>query len=398
MNATTSPTATAMEPEMLDQLRDAVRRFTRERLVPAEEEVAETGHIPEEIIQEMRELGLFGLTVPQEYGGLGLTSPEEVEVVMELCWASAAFRSLIGINLGVGSQGIVNEGTEAQKAEWLPRIATGEVITSFALTEPHSGSDAGALLAMARRDGNDYILNGTKRYITNAPYAALITVIARTEVERLPGNRHVSAFLVPADTPGVTIGAHDRKMGQAGALSADVILEDVRVPASTLLGGVEGRGFKTAMSVLDRGRINVASVCVGQAKRIQYEAARYATERKQFGQPIASYQLIQAMLADSQADIFAAECMVREASRRLAAGERVSLEASCAKMFASEMVGRVADRAVQIHGGAGYMRDSAVERFYRDVRVFRIYEGTTQIQQMIIGKEVARRFETGELA
>jgi acyl-CoA dehydrogenase len=392
--STTGPT---LDPETLDALRLTIRRFVRERLVPIEEEVAETGHIPDAVVDEIRALGLFGLTVPQEFGGLGLSSPEELEIVMELCWASAAFRSLIGINLGVGSQGLVHEGTAAQKAEWLPRIASGEVITSFALTEPHSGSDAGALLATARRDGDDYILNGTKRFITNAPYAKLITVIARTETERLPGNRHVSAFLVPADTPGVTVGKPDRKMGQAGALSADVVLEDARIPASALLGGVEGRGFKTAMSVLDRGRINVASVCVGQAKRIQYEATRYACEREQFGHPLAEYQLIQAMLADSQADIFAAESMVRETARRLAAGERVSMEASCAKMFASEMVGRVADRAVQIHGGAGYMRDSAVERFYRDVRVFRIYEGTTQIQQLIIGKELARRFREGEL-
>lgn len=387
-----------LDAETLGQFRDTVRRFVRERLVPIEEQVAETDRIPGEIVDEMRALGLFGLTVPQEFGGLDLSSPEELEIVIELCWASAAFRSLIGINLGVGSQGIVHEGTPEQKAEWLPRIASGEVITSFALTEPHSGSDAGALLATARRDGDDYVLNGTKRFITNAPLASLITVIARTNEERLPGNSHVSAFLVPADTPGVTIGKPDRKMGQSGAMSADVILDDVRVPASALLGGVEGRGFKTAMSVLDRGRVNVAAVCVGQAKRIQYEAVRYACEREQFGQPIGNYQLIQAMLADSQAEIYAAECMVRETSRRLAAGERVSMDASCAKMFASEMVGRVADRAIQIHGGSGYMRDFAVERFYRDVRVFRIYEGTTQIQQMIIGKELAKRYAAGDLA
>jgi len=397
MNASTAIRA-ALDAETLEQFRDTIRRFVQERLVPAEETVAETGRIPDDIVAEMRGLGLFGLTVPEEYGGLGLTSPEELEIMIELCWASAAYRSIIGINLGVGSQGIVHEGTDAQKAEWLPRIASGEVITSFALTEPHSGSDAGALLATARRDGDFYVLNGTKRYITNAPVASLITVMARTHAERLPGNRHVSGFLVPADTPGVTIGKPDRKMGQAGALSADVILEDVRVPASALLGGVEGRGFKTAMSVLDRGRVNVAANCVGQARRIQYEATRYACEREQFGHPIAHYQLIQAMLADSQAEIYAAECMVRETARRLASGERVSMEASCAKMFASEMVGRVADRAVQIHGGAGYMRDSVVERFYRDVRVFRIYEGTTQIQQTIIGKEVARRFQAGEIA
>lgn len=381
-----------MDRATLDALVEAVRRFTRERLVPIETQVAETDEVPAAIIDEMRELGLFGLTVPEEYGGLGLTSSEEVEVVLELCWASAAFRSLIGINLGVGSQGIVHEGTEAQKQRWLPRIASGEVITSFALTEPDSGSDSAALKATAVRDGDHYVLNGVKRFITNAPYASLITVMARTNPERLPGNAHVSAFLVPADTPGLTIGPKDRKMGQAGAWSADVILEDVRVPADALLGGREGRGFVTAMTVLDRGRVNVAAVCVGQARRILHEAVRYACERTQFGQPLANFQLIQAMLADSQADLFAAECMVRETAARVSRGERISLEGSCVKMFASEMVGRIADRAVQIHGGAGYMRDSVVERLYRDVRVFRIYEGTTQIQQTIIGKELARRF------
>lgn len=393
-----SPMEPALDADTLTQFKEAIHRFTRERLVPIEDEVAESGHVPDAIIDEMRALGLFGLTVPQEFGGLGLNSSEELEIMLELCWASAAFRSIIGINLGVGSQGIVHEGTPEQKAEWLPRIASGEVITSFGLTEPHSGSDAGALLTRAVRDGDFYVINGTKRYITNAPYAKVITVLARTEPERLPGNRHVSAFIVPMDTPGVIVGKPDRKMGQAGALSSDVIFENVRIPASALLGGVEGRGFKTAMSVLDRGRINVASVCVGQARRILFEATRYACEREQFGQPIAGFQLIQAMLADSQAEIYAAELMVRDAARRLSNGEKVSMEASCAKMFASEMVGRVADRAVQIHGGAGYMRDSAVERFYRDVRVFRIYEGTTQIQQTIIGKELAARYNRGELA
>lgn len=379
-----------LDDETLAAFREQVRRFARERLVPLEDEVAESDRVPPEIVDDMRAMGLFGLTVPEEYGGLGLTSAAEIEIVMELTWASAAFRSQIGINLGVGSQGILMDGTEAQKREWLPRIASGEVIASFALTEPDSGSDSAALRTRAIRDGDDYVLNGTKRYITNAPHAGLITVMARTNPERLPGNAHVTAFLVPADTPGVRIGPADRKMGQSGAHSADVFLEDVRVPASAIIGGVEGRGFVTAMKVLDRGRIHVASVCVGQARRILHEALGYATSRTQFGKPIAEFQLLQGMLADSQTELYAAECMVRETARRLDAGERVSREASCAKMFASEMVGRIADRAVQIHGGAGYMRDSPVERFYRDVRLFRIYEGTTQIQQLIIARDMVR--------
>jgi acyl-CoA dehydrogenase len=382
------------DAETLEQLVDAVRRYTREKLVPIEEQVAEEDRIPDEVIADFRAMGLFALTTPPEYGGLGLGSAQEIEVVAELTWASAAFRSLIGINLGLGSQSILMDGTAEQKDYWLPKVASGEVITSFCLTEPHSGSDSAALTTSAVRDGDCYVIRGTKRYITNAPLAGLFIVMARTAPERLPKNAHVTAFLVPADTPGITLGKKDRKMGQSGAWCCDVVFDDVKVPASAILGGVEGRGFVTAMKSLDRGRINVACVCVGQARRILFEATRYATERTQFGQAIGNFQLIQAMLADSQAELYAAECMLRDVARRYDRGERVSLEAACAKMFCSEVVGRIADRAVQIHGGAGYMRDSAVERFYRDVRVFRIYEGTTQIQQTIIGKEMMRRFGT----
>lgn len=384
-----------IDQETLAELVDAVRRYTREKLVPLEEWVAENDQLPDEVISDLKGLGLFGLTTPEEFGGLGLGSAAETEVMMELAWASAAFRSLVGLNLGLGSQGILMDGTSAQKAAWLPKIATGEVITSFCLTEPHSGSDSAALSTSATRDGDEYVLNGTKRYITNAPLAGLFLVMARTSPERLPKNAHITAFLVPAETPGIKIGKKERKMGQAGAWISDVHFEDARVPADAIIGGVEGRGFATAMKSLDRGRINVACVAVGQARRILHEATRYAVEREQFGQAIGDFQLIQAMLADSQADLYAAECMLRDVARRYDAGERVSLEASCTKMFCSEMVGRIADRAVQIHGGAGYMRDSVVERFYRDVRVFRIYEGTTQIQQLIIGKQMVSRARGG---
>lgn len=381
----------ALDTETLSQLVDLVRRYTREKLVPLEGQVAEQDEVPAEIIADFREMGLFGLSTPERFGGLGLGSAEEIEVMLELCWASAAFRSIVGISLGLGSQSILTDGTPEQQEAWLPRIASGEVITSFCLTEPDSGSDSAALLTRAERDGDSYVINGSKRYITNGPLAGLFIVMARTSPERLPSNAHITAFLVPSGTPGLRLGARDRKMGQAGAWSCDVYFEDVRVPASAIIGGAEGRGFLTAMKSLDRGRINVAAVCVGQARRILFEATRFAVERRQFGQPIGSYQLIQAMLADSQADLYAAECMLRDVARRYDAGERVSLEASCAKLFCSEMVGRIADRAVQIHGGAGYMRDSVVERLYRDVRLFRIYEGTTQIQQLIIGKELVRR-------
>ncbi|RZN04515.1 acyl-CoA dehydrogenase [Bradyrhizobium genosp. SA-3] len=379
-----------MDTEMLEQLRSTIRRFVREKLVPLEGQVAEADEIPAEILDDIRALGLFGLSTPEEYGGLGLNLTEEIELIIELCWASAAFRSSIGINLGLGSQSILRDGTSEQKRRWLPRIASGEIVTSFCLTEPDSGSDSAALRTTATRDGDSYVINGSKRFVTNAPVAGLFLVMARTSREKLPGNAHVTAFLVPADTPGVRVAAKDRKMGQSGAWSADVYFEQVRVSADAIIGGVEGRGFVTAMKSLDRGRITVAAVCVGQARRILYEATRYASERKQFGKAIGDFQLIQAMLADRQADLYAADSMVRETARRHDRGEAVSMEASCCKMFASEMVGRIADRAVQIHGGTGYMRESAVERFYRDVRLFRIYEGTTQIQQLIIGREMLK--------
>jgi acyl-CoA dehydrogenase len=380
----------ALDKETFDQLLATVERFVRERLVPNEQRIADDDAIPPEIAQEMRELGLFGLSVPQEYGGIGLNMVEEVRVVFALCQTSPAFRSLIGTNNGIGSQGIVLDGTAAQKQKYLPRIASGEIITSFALTEPGSGSDAASLRTSARRDGNSgYVINGTKRFITNSPKAGLFTVMARTDPGK-PGADGISAFLVEAGTPGLSVGTPDKKMGQQGAHTADVIFEDCRVPASALLGEREGMGFKTAMKVLDRGRLHIAAVCVGVAERLIRDSLRYAMERKQFGQPIAEFQLVQAMLADSRTEAYAARCMVLDAATRRDAGENIATEASCCKLFASEMVGRVADRAVQIHGGAGYIADYGIERFYRDVRLFRLYEGTSQIQQIVIARNMVR--------
>jgi acyl-CoA dehydrogenase len=377
------------DPETLDALLDAVNRFVREQLVPAEAEVAETDEIPDHIVRGMRELGLFGLTVPEEYGGLGLTMEEEVMVMLALCQTSPCFRSLIGTTVGIGSQGILFDGTEAQKKQYLPLLATGEVIASFALTEPEAGSDAASLRTTAIRDGDHYVVNGTKRFITNAPHAGIFTLMARTNPAD-KGAGGVSAFIVDAKTPGITIGRKDRKMGQRGAHTADVIFENCKVPASALIGGREGQGFKTAMKVLEKGRIHIAAVCVGVAERMLRDALNYAVERKQFGQPIAEFQLVQAMLADSQAEIYAARSMVIAAARKRDEGRNVSTEASCCKLFASEMCGRVADRAVQIFGGAGYVADYGIERFYRDVRLFRLYEGTSQIQQLVIARNMVR--------
>jgi acyl-CoA dehydrogenase len=375
--------------ETLNLLLDSIIRFVRERLVPNEEIVAETDQIPAALLQEMKDLGLFGLCLPEEYGGLGLTMEEEVLAAMELGKTSPAFRSAIGSNNGIGSTGIVIDGTPAQKEKYLPRLASGELIGSFCLTEPEAGSDAASLRTTAVRDGDHYVLNGTKRFITNAPEAGLFTVMARTD-PAAKGAGAISAFVVEAGTPGLSLGKTDRKMGQKGAHTCDVIFENCRVPLANLIGEKEGVGFKTAMKVLDKGRLHIAAVATGAAERMLADALRYAMERKQFGKPIVEFELIQAMLADSQAEIYASRCMIVDAARRRDAGERVTSESSCAKMFATEMCGRVADRAVQIFGGAGYMSEYGIERFYRDVRLFRIYEGTTQIQQIVIAREMQR--------
>lgn len=373
----------------LDQILGTLRKFVRERLIPNEAVLAETDQVPADILQEMKEIGLFGLAIPEAYGGLGMTMEEEVLVAMEIGQTSPAFRSIFGTNNGIGAQGILIDGTDEQKERYVPRMATGEIISAFCLTEPDSGSDAASLRTTATLDGDHYVLNGTKRYITNGPEADLFTVMARTDPSN-KGAGGISAFIVEANTPGLSRGAIDKKMGQKGSHTCDIIFEDCRVPAANIIGLKEGQGFKTAMKVLDRGRLHISAVCVGVATRLIEESLRYAMERKQFGVPLSDQQLVQAMLADCKTESYAAQCMVLDGARRKDAGENVSTLASCSKLFCSEMVGRVADRAVQIHGGAGYMAEYAVERFYRDVRLFRIYEGTSQIQQLVIARNMVR--------
>ncbi|MGA2951456.1 MAG: acyl-CoA dehydrogenase family protein [Caulobacteraceae bacterium] len=379
----------ALDADTRTQLLEAVRRFVAERLRPIEAEVAEQDAIPAEVLAEMRALGLYGLSIPEAYGGLDLSMEEECLVAMELGHASPAFRSAIGTNVGIGSQGLVMFGDETQKQKWLPGIATGETVTSFALTEPEAGSDSASVRTTARRDGDVYVLDGTKRFITNANRAHLFTVMARTDPEK-KGGAGVSAFLVPRDLPGLSVGKPEKKMGQQGAHICDVIFDGVRVPAENRLGA-EGEGFRVAMQVLDRGRLHISAVCVGVAERLIADAVAYAAERKQFGQPIASFQLIQGMIADCKTEALAARALTLETARKRDAGENVTLEAAAAKYFASEMVGRVADKAVQIFGGAGYVADHGIERLYRDVRIFRIYEGTSQIQQIVIARETMKR-------
>jgi acyl-CoA dehydrogenase len=379
----------AIDQETFESLLQTIERFVAERLVPREDEVDRNDHVPDDMVEQMKELGLFGLTIPEEFGGLGLGIEQEVRVAMALGGTSPAFRSIFGTNIGIGSQGIVIDGTDEQKKRYLPGLAAGDIIGSFCLTEPDVGSDAASLKTRAERRGNDYVLNGTKRYITNAPRADVFTVMARTDPDP-PGARGVSAFLVGASSPGIRLGKAERKMGQKGAHVCDVVFEDVEVGGDALIGGVEGQGFKTAMKVLDRGRLHMGGVCVGVARRLIRDSLAYAMGRKQFGKPISEFQLIQAKLADSETECTAAEALVLATAAARDRGERVIKEAAMCKYYASEMVGRVADRAVQIHGGAGYIADYAVERFYRDVRLFRIYEGTSEIQQLIIAREMIR--------
>ena len=378
------------DQETIKQLVDLIERFVRERLVPNEERLASEGRLPDDILEEMKALGLFGLTIPEEYGGLGLTMEEEILVSIALGRTSPAFRSIMGTNNGIGSAAVVFNGTEEQKQKYLPRYASGDWISCFCLTEPEAGSDAASLRTTAVRDGDHYIINGTKRYITNAKVAHTFNVMARTDPDN-KGARGISSFIVERDTPGITLGSVDKKMGQAGSMTCDVIFEDCRVPAENLIGG-EGEGFVTAMKVLDRGRLHISGVSVGVAERLINDSLEYALQLKQFGKPIAEQQLIQGMLADSQTETYAAKCMTLETARKRDSGKNVSTESSACKLFATEMVGRVADRSVQIHGGAGYMSEYAVERFYRDVRLFRLYEGTSQIQQVIIARNMMRDF------
>lgn len=380
-----------LETDVLQALLTAVDRFVIERLRPLEVTVAEEDFVPDDIVSEMKSLGLFGLSIPEAYGGMGLTMAEEIEVAFRLGHTSPAFRSVFGTNIGIGSQGIVIDGTEAQKCAYLPGLACGNLIASFCLTEPEAGSDAGSLRTRAMRQGDGYVISGTKRFITNASRAGLFTVLARTSSTARDASG-VTAFIVDATSRGISIGRPEKKMGQQGSQVCDVIFEEVYVPAANIIGGPtrEGRGFETAMKVLDRGRLHIAGLCVGIAERSIEESLRFSLQRRQFGRPIAEFQLIQAMLADSQAETYAAKCMVRDAARCRDLGASTTTESACAKLFASEMVGRVVDRAVQIHGGAGYMRENAVERLYRDVRLMRIYEGTSQIQQLIIARNMIR--------
>lgn len=387
------PMAEIATPSEFAVYLDGITRLVRERMIPAEPRLEGQETLPEDLTELLRQAGLFGISIPTRWGGLGLTMEQQVRVMFEVTRASSVFRARFSTTIGLGSQPILYNGTDAQRAEWLPRMASGEATAAFCLTEPEAGSDAGGVRTTAARDGADYVLNGSKRYITNARQAQVLIVMARSEA----GTRDaagISAFIVPTGTPGVSCGPADRKMGQDGSATSEVFFDNARVPAESLIGGREGGGFKTAMRGINHARLHVAVTCVGQAQRLIEEALSHAVNRRQFGQPLAEFQLVQAKLADMRAETQAARSMILETARAFdAAGEAqgpIIADIACCKLFASEMVGRVADHAVQIHGGAGWMRGSVVEQFYRDVRLFRIFEGASDVQRMLIAKDMIK--------
>ena len=378
-----------MEREEFTAVLEAVEAFVAKEVIPAETEIEESDEIPDRIRTGAARMGLFGYALPEEYGGLGLTMSEEVQLAQVIGGTTPAFRSMFGTNNGIAGQVLVNFATDEQKKRYLPDLAAGEKIASFALTEPEAGSDPSGLRTRAVRDGDSYLVTGQKRFITNAPEADLFMVFARTG-DVSDGTTGISVFAVDATLAGVTVGPSDDKMGQRGAHTAEVAFDEVRIPSDCLIGGEEGAGFSAAMQSLAKGRLHIAALCTGLAERLIEESLAYAVSTRQGGTPIADFQLVQAMLADSWTEHYAAKAMVAEAARGYDVGADRWQAPSAAKLFCTEMVDRVADRAVQIHGGMGYMREVAVERFYRDARLFRLYEGTSEIQRLIIAKQMVR--------
>ncbi|OBA78650.1 acyl-CoA dehydrogenase [Mycobacterium sp. 1164966.3] len=381
------------EPEVSDddfqQILAQTRHFVRDVVVPREQEILADDRVPDDLRDHAKQMGLFGYAIPQQWGGLGLNLMQDVELAMELGYTSLALRSMFGTNNGIAGQVLVGFGTDEQKGRWLERIASGDVVASFALTEPGAGSNPAGLRTKAVRDNHDWVISGQKRFITNAPVAGLFVVFARTRPadDKGPG---IAVFLVPADAAGVAVAAKDAKMGQEGAWTADVSFDDVRVGDDALVGGSEDIGYRAAMTALARGRIHIAAIAVGAAQRALDESVTWAATATQGGSPIGSFQLVQAMLADQQSGVLAGRALVRDVARKWVTGEDRRIAPSAAKLFCTEMAGKVADLAVQIHGGSGYMRGVPVERIYRDVRLLRLYEGTSEIQRLIIGSNLIK--------
>jgi acyl-CoA dehydrogenase len=383
-----APMTAVVDDEDFQQILAQTRHFVRTVVVPREQEILATDRVPDDLRDQAKDMGLFGYAIPQEWGGLGLDITQDVELAMELGYTSLALRSMFGTNNGIAGQVLVGFGTDEQKAAWLEALASGKV-ASFALTEPGAGSNPAGLRTKAIRDGTDWLISGEKRFITNAPVADLFVVFARTRPadDAGPG---IAVFLVPADAPGVEVGTKDAKMGQEGAWTADVRFTDVRIPDGALVGGSEDIGYRAAMTSLARGRIHIAALAVGAAQRALDESVTYAATATQGGTPIGNFQLVQAMLADQQTGVMAGRALVRDAARLWLTDQDRRIAPSAAKVFCTEMAGKVADLAVQIHGGSGYMREVPVERIYRDVRLLRLYEGTSEIQRLIIGSNLVK--------
>lgn len=380
-------------PEELRIMKETVRRFVEEKVEPLSDQIEETDQIPEELVRAMRELGLFGMAIPERYGGLGLSTLGECLVLEEISRTNTALRTRFATNNGIGGLGILYGGTEEQRQQYLPGIASGEKIIAFALTEPDAGSDASAIKTFAQRDGDRFTINGTKMFITNGAIADLVTLIALTDREKR-AHGGITAFIIKKGTPGFSVGKHEKKMGLRGSSTTELIFEECEVPVSDVIGGEEGigHGFRTAMQVLDKGRLTLAAGAVGSAQRALELAVRYAKSRVQFGRPIGQFQLIKGMLAQMATEVYAGRQMVYRVAWEKDQGRSVIMEASMAKLFCSEMLGRVADMALQIHGGMGYMKEFAVERIYRDARVTRIYEGTSEIQKLVIARELMKQY------
>ncbi|OBF17726.1 acyl-CoA dehydrogenase [Mycobacterium kubicae] len=385
----TTAEVTEVPDEDFQEILAQTRHFVRTTVVPREQEILAEDRVPDDLRDHAKKMGLFGYAIPQQWGGLGLNLVQDVELAMELGYTSLAVRSMFGTNNGIAGQVLVGFGTDEQKARWLEAMASGDVVASFALTEPGAGSNPAGLRTKAVRTGDDWVISGQKRFITNAPVADLFVVFARTRPADDRGSG-IAVFLVPADAAGVDVSAKDAKMGQEGAWTADVNFTDVRVDNTALIGGSEDIGYRAALTSLARGRIHIAAIAVGAAQRALDESVAYAATATQGGVPIGSFQLVQAMLADQQTHVMAGRALVREAARLWVTNEDRRIAPSAAKLFCTEMAGKVADLAVQVHGGSGYMRGVPVERIYRDVRLLRLYEGTSEIQQLIIGSNLVK--------
>jgi acyl-CoA dehydrogenase len=390
----TATTPSGLDDEVFQEISRQVRSFVVKEVVPREREIAEIDAIPDDLRTKAAAMGLFGYAIPEEYGGLGLNLAQDVELAFSFGYTALSFRSLFGTNNGIAGQVLVGYGTDEQKQTWLPQLASGDCIASFALTEPEAGSDPSGMRTTARHEGGGWVLNGNKRFITNAPLAGLFVVFAK--VQDGDEKPRIAVFLVPAGSPGLSVAPKDKKMGQEGASTADLTLVDVRVGDDALVSGDIDTGFRAAMSVLARGRVHISALAVGLMERALEESVRYSAVNLQGGVATGDRQLVQAMLAEQKSLAMAGKAMTREAARLYLSGEDRRLAPSATKLFCTESAGRVVDLAVQTHGGSGYMREYAVERLFRDARLLRLYEGTSEIQKLIVGRELVRRERAGE--